>query len=590
MDTGALQLGAYATPEGVTFSVWAPFADAVAVTGDFCDWSENGVSLRKIPSGHWRVLVDAAEVGQEYKFILWNAGQRILKNDPRALQISFGESNSVIVDRNFDWAGDNFVMRPVEEQIIYEMHVGTFFRKDPAIPGTFATAIEKLDYLADLGITTIELLPCSEMGTKRWWGYTPNFIFAIEAIYGGRRAFQEFVKAAHLRGIGVIMDVVYNHLNPDESLSIWRFDGWHENGFGGIYFYNDWRAVTPWGDTRLDYGRAEVREYIYDNVRMWLSECHVDGLRVDSTHNIRNAKGWTGDPSNDIPEGWQVLQSITTAAHEIRPDSLLIAEDGATEAAITRSVATGGAGFSAQWETSLPFTLRDILTSPDDASRHFQQLVDAATKSYNNDPFQKVVFSESHDADANGRSRLNEEIAPGDGDNIFARRRAILAAAIILTIPGVPMLFQGQEFMEIGAFSYWRQLDWQKAEEFTGILQLYKDVIALRLNKYGTSRGLLGRGFEVLAADDESKLFAYHRYSDDGDAGNVVVVANFSNVPLHDIAVKFPLDGKWHVRCNSDWKGYSADFSDTQILHSVVHEGQGVVSVGPYSLLIFSRA
>src|SRR6185437_4472562 len=102
----------------------------------------------------------------------------------------------------------------------------------------------------------------------------------VESLYGGRHGFLQFVKAAHKRGIGIILDVVYNHFGPDTGLDLWQFDGWHADDKGGIYFYTDWRAETPWGYTRPDFGRPEVRQYIWDNVRMWVHECRVDGLRV----------------------------------------------------------------------------------------------------------------------------------------------------------------------------------------------------------------------------------------------------------------------------------------------------------------------
>ncbi len=126
-----------------------------------------------------------------------------------------------------------------------------------------------------------------EFAGDRSWGYNPAHPFAIESTYGGPAGFQRFVKAAHQKGIAVLVDVVYNHFGPSD-LSLWQFDGWSENGMGGIYFYQDWRANTPWGDTRPDYGRREVRQYIRDNALMWLEDYRCDGLRFDATAYIRN--------------------------------------------------------------------------------------------------------------------------------------------------------------------------------------------------------------------------------------------------------------------------------------------------------------
>ena len=134
-----------------------------------------------------------------------------------------------------------------------------------------------------------------------------TIIYAVETLYGGRYQLLEFVKAAHEKGIGVILDVVYNHFGPDKNLDLWQFDGWNQDGKGGIYFYNDWRAKTPWAETRPDYGRPEVQQYILDNVRLWMHDCRLDGLRIDSTIFIRNAKGHANDdPDNDLTDGWRV--------------------------------------------------------------------------------------------------------------------------------------------------------------------------------------------------------------------------------------------------------------------------------------------
>jgi 1,4-alpha-glucan branching enzyme len=133
--------------------------------------------------------------------------------------------------------------------------------------------------------------------------------FAVESIYGGPDALKRFVKAAHEHGIAVLVDVVYNHFGPSD-LDLWQFDGWSENGKGGIYFYNDHRSQTPWGETRPDYGRGEVRQYLRDNALMWFEEYHADGLRWDMIVYIKSIDGNEGNPANDIPEGWSLMQWI----------------------------------------------------------------------------------------------------------------------------------------------------------------------------------------------------------------------------------------------------------------------------------------
>ena len=213
------------------------------------------------------------------------------------------------------------------------------------------------------------------------------------------------VKEAHKLGIAVIIDVVYNHFGP-EDLSLWQFDGWSQNGKGGIYFYNDWRSKTPWADTRPDYGRPEVRQFIRDNVLMWFEEYHVDGLRWDATSYIRNAHGHDGDPNANLVEGWHMMQAISKEVHAKFPGKILIAEDLKSNHAVTESAENGGAGFDAQWDENFVHPLREALIAPDDTTRDMHTVAAALAYRYNDDAFQRVIYTESHDEVANGKARL----------------------------------------------------------------------------------------------------------------------------------------------------------------------------------------
>jgi 1,4-alpha-glucan branching enzyme len=205
-------VGAVFRNNSVSFRVWAPFADNVSVKGHFSNWQP--IAMKNEGDGYWHVVIKNAQAGQEYKYDITNGNRTLTRNDPRALHFTTTSGNSVITRETFDWENDSFIPPPVQEQIIYELHVGTFNRKDPAISGTFATVIEKLDYLQSLGINMIELMPISSMLMDRGWGYAIDYIFAIETLYGGRHEFLNLVKEAHKRGIGIIVDVVYNHFGP----------------------------------------------------------------------------------------------------------------------------------------------------------------------------------------------------------------------------------------------------------------------------------------------------------------------------------------------------------------------------------------
>lgn len=579
-------IGVVLHKDHASFRVWAPFAASVSVTGMFNGWGRT--PLTSEGDGYWAAEVENVDAGQEYKFVIATGSGELFRNDPRAKYLTTNQGNSVVVDSSFDWEDDDFTPPPLNQQVIYELHVGTFNRPDPASVGTFETVTEKLDYLADLGINMIELMPIGSMAYDRGWGYATDYIYAIESLYGSRREFLEFVKAAHARGIGVVLDVVYNHFGPG-SLDLWQFDGWSQDGKGGIYFYNDWRSTTPWGDNRPDYGRVEVQDYILDNVRMWIQECHLDGLRVDSTGFIRTVWGHNDDPGNDIPDGWWLMQRINRLARKIKPSAVMIAEDLSGNHYITKPESEGGAGFGTQWEVNLPFVLKGALETIEDSGRNLSEVCSALSRYYNGDAFQRVIYSDSHDSDANGGARLSEGISPGNPNSIYSRRRSLMAASIILTAPGVPMLFQGQEFVEGGSFNDWNALDWSRAEKLKGITLAYKHLISLRKNGYGNTRGLSGQSFKILHLNEESKVMAYHRWDQGGAGDDVIVVFNFANRIQKDYFINFPRKGVWRVRFNSDWKGYSADFKDLPLAEVNVEGDGATVLLAPYSVLIFSQ-
>ncbi|MEO6761548.1 MAG: alpha-amylase family glycosyl hydrolase [Candidatus Saccharimonadales bacterium] len=581
-DVGVILYKKYAS-----FRVWAPFARSVDVIGTFNDWQKT--PLDSEADGYWCTKIEGVRAGQEYKFVIGTGKAELTKNDPRARQVTTSDGNSVVVDNSFTWGDSDFMLLPRQQQVIYELHVGTFNRDDPSTVGNFAGVIDKLDYLTSLGITTIELMPVFSMMMDYGWGYAPDYLYAVESLYGGRAGLMELVNAAHQRGISVVLDVVYNHFGPDKDYDLWRFDGWHKDSGGGIYFYNDWRGHTPWGDTRPDYGRTEVRQFILDNVKLWLNEYHIDGLRIDSTGYMRNTEGNNDDPEHDIPEAWSLLGDINKLAGRIKPDSLMIAEDFSGNDYITKPALDGGAGFDSQWEITFPGVLRDCLDATSDTDRNLNTVASSLTANYNNNAFQRVVYSDSHDSAANGSARLNEQISPGHPDSLYARKRSILAAAIVLTAPGIPMLLQGQEFMQGGSFNDWQELDWRQAERLPGIVLSYSHLIALRKNEYGNTAGLTGQSIAIKHLNNDDKVLAYHRYGNGGPGDDVMIIINFANKSFKDYLVDFPKTGLWRVRYCSDWKGYSPDFKDDITADVLVESSNGLLNLAPYTAVILSQ-
>src|SRR4030095_4928946 len=340
-ETKIKSMGAIPHARGVAFRVWAPNARRVSVIGSFNDWDGAKHPMQAEENGHWDAAVAEAHVGDQYRYLLTTSKGEFKRIDPYAREVTSSVGNATVHDPSFDWEGDDFNLAARNELVIYELHVGTFNdEEDDNLPGKFASVSARLRHLKKLGVNAIEIMPVAQFAGVRSSGYNPAHIFSVELAYGGPLAFKKFVKRAHRHGIAVILDVVYNHLGPSD-LDLWQFDGWSENNRGGIYFYDDDRAHTPWGDTRPDYGRGEVRQYLRDNVFMWLEDYHIDGLRFDGTVYIRTVNG---PDDQDLPEGWSLLQAINTLVAQKFPGRITIAEDLQNNQWLTKDVGGGGAG------------------------------------------------------------------------------------------------------------------------------------------------------------------------------------------------------------------------------------------------------
>jgi 1,4-alpha-glucan branching enzyme len=592
-ETKIKGMGAIPHAGGVAFRVWAPHAERVSVIGSFNGWDSDKHPLQSEENGNWSADVPEARAGDQYKFLLTTEKGDYKRIDPYAREVTDSVGNAIVHDPSFDWKEDAFHLAPWNELIIYELHVGTFNDdEDDNQTGQFASVTARLGHLKKLGVNAIQIMPVGEFAGDRSWGYNPAHIFSVELTYGGPLAFKRFIKRAHQEGIAVLLDVVYNHLGPGD-LDLWQFDGWSENNRGGIYFFNDDRAITPWGETRPDYGRDEVRQYIRDNVFMWLEEYHVDGIRFDCTQFIRTVDG-TRD--QDLPEGWSLLQWINSQVSEKFPGRITIAEDLQNYNWLTRDVDAGGAGFGSQWDAMFVHPIRRAVVAPEDEQRSLATIRDAICYRYNDDAFDRVIYSESHDEVANGKSRVPQEISPDDPKGWHARKRSTMAAAMVFTAPGIPMLFQGQEFLEGEWFRDTVPLDWDQRDEFHGIVRLYRDLIRLRLNRDGFTRGLCGQFTQVYHLNEESNVIAFHRWDRGGPADDVVIVANFLHEPQDGYVIGFPAAGTWKLRFNSDWQGYSDDFQDHPSTDVVAEPGEfdgfpfrAALSIGSYSVLIFSQ-
>ncbi|WP_396633321.1 alpha-amylase family glycosyl hydrolase [Maribacter sp. R86514] len=593
--TKSAGMGAVLGDGAVTFRVWAPHAEKVFVGGSFNNWSKNEISLEIEDNGYWSVITEKASEGDEYKFFIEYEGEVLARNDPYAFEVTNSNGNSIIRTLDFKWDDEDFKMPSWNELVIYELHVGTFNRSTPDTVGTFEDVIAKLDYLKELGINCIELLPVAEFAGGISWGYNPAHPFAIEQDYGGPDAFAKLVNEAHKKGIAVIMDVVYNHFGPSD-VDLWQFDGWSENDKGGIYFYNDHRSDTPWGDTRPDYGREEVRQYLRDNALMWIEKYHCDGLRMDATSYIRYEGGGLGYDT-EIEEGNILMRDINVEIREKYPHVLTIAEDLKGDSRVTDAIEHDGLAYGSQWDMNFVHPVREVIEDTHDDGRDLQKVVDALEFKYSNDAFSRIVYTESHDEVANGKARVPEEIQPGDAESDFAKKRALLGIVLTLTAPGIPMLFQGQEFIEDEYFQDTEALDWEKEKKHRGIEKLVSDIIKLRTGNTEGGKGLRSQHIEILHLNHQTKILAYKRFDADDTTQPVLIVLNFSNQDFEDYGIGLNENEPFDLSINAGSKIYDSAFSQLPVYDiQVVEENTdakpwtGKVNIPSYGALIFTKS
>jgi len=577
---------------GVTFRVWAPNATSVFVPGQFNNWSTTATPLAEeftngAEDGVWSADVASASAGQQYKYYInYNAGS-VWKHDPRSrLVTSSGSStgaNDIIYDPTaFNWDGDNLTPPSLDDLVIYELHIGTF--ASAGASSKFVSATNRLDYLKSLGVNAVEVMPIAEFPGDNSWGYNPAQPFAVENLgYGGADGFKTFVQACHLRGLAVLLDVVHNHYGPTD-LDMWNFDGWTGGGpiGGGIYFYeaNTNLEITPYGDTRPDFSSPQVRDFIQDNFTLWLDEYHVDGFRWDTPGLMMNA-----DNYGYIAAAGTLITGINAMIHTNYTGKISIAED-----------VYNSFGFDSAWDTTYPYTVTPVLTNGLDAGRNMNVIANAVEYNVRYGGFansNRVVFLESHDVvgDLNNGVRLVTAIDPVTPNSYRARKLSTLGAAVTLTAPGVPMIFQGQEMLENKSFDSSLPVDWSKTNTYSDIVHFYRDLIGMRRDLKGYTPGLEGDQCSILQVDNVNKLVAFHRWKSIATNQDAVVIANFTNAALSNYSLNFPSAGKWYVHLNSDSTNYGSDYGNTgsSVVTASGNPAKANITIGPYSALILSQ-
>ncbi len=587
LPPSGLAMGATVIDGGTEFRLWAPHATAASVQGDFSKGVP--IPLSSEGSGLFAAKVEGAHAGHHYSFTLTTNGQSFTRTDPRARALESTAGDAVIVDpREYVWKTPPFATPRASEAVIYEMHVPSFNVPAGAANGTFLSAIDKLDHLQALGVTLIELMPSSQFRGTVSWGYNPTSFYAPHTTYGTPSDLRRFVDEAHARGMGVLLDVVYNHTDRQHQ-GMWCFDGECPSDNGVYFFADPTYASTPWGP-RPDYTKKEVADFLIDGLYTWLAEYRMDGFRWDSTNNIRAIDG-----NGTVPGGRELMTHANDVLHGLFPRALFIAEDYKGYAPITETIAAGGIGFDAQWDGFFG-TLNPTVAKPTDDARDVGAVRNVIAYRYNAAGSNRVIYTEDHDIAGNGGTRLPKTIDAADPTSWRARKGSMLGAAVAFTSPGIPMLLQGQEILQAESWTdkLTPAVKWADAVTNAPVLAYYTDLLRLRRNLDGVSKGLLGDNVNVFHVNATAKVLAWQRWGTPGD--DAVVIANFSGTAFTSYIVGLPATGAWHVRFNGDNKKYSADFADTasnDVMATPLARDSmpatGAVALAPYTLVVLSR-
>jgi len=448
--TWRLQRGANVGADGaVTFSVWAPRRKALSVRIlDGAGGTRAELAMARGDDGVFTARAEAADAppGSDYVYLLPDVGARpdpVSRHQPRGVHAP----SRIVAADGYAWGDGAWRGVPRPDLVIYELHVGTFSPE-----GTFAGVAARLPHLRELGITAVELMPVAAFPGDRNWGYDGVYLYAPHAAYGGPDGLKRLCDACHAQGLALILDVVYNHLGPEGNYL----------GDYGPYFTNRYR--TPWGDA-LNFDGAdsdEVRRFFVDNALHWLSEYHVDGLRLDAIQGIHDLSAWP------------ILREIADAFHaeaaRLGRDAWLIAESDLNDPRVIRSKDVGGLGLDAQWSDDFHHALHAIVTG--NLRGYFadfgrvSDLRKAVTASFVYDgqhaPHRRrrhgapaadepgdrfVSFIQNHDQVANAyQGRRLAQVAG------IARQK--VAAMVLFSTPALPLLFQGEEWAEDAPFDY----------------------------------------------------------------------------------------------------------------------------------------
>lgn len=426
------------------FTLWAPLLDQVAVK--VVSPSERLLPMQATEQGYWKLQADDIEPGTLY---FYQIGDDIDRPDPAShFQPQDVHGASAVVDhQGFSWTDSQWSGVPLEDMIIYELHVGTFTPE-----GTFKAIIPRLGELRDLGVNAIEIMPVAQFPGDRNWGYDGVYPYAVQHSYGGPEGLKKLIDAAHQQGIAVILDVVYNHFGPE---------GNYTSQFGP---YMTETYKTPWGMAmNFDDAHSEgVRNYFIENALHWFEHYHMDALRLDAIHAIYDLG------ARHVLQ--ELADDVAALSHRVGRKLYLIAESDLNDVRVIREKEKGGHGMDTQWSDDFHHALHTLLTGEqigyyEDFGR-CEQLATAFKESFVYSWKYSPHRRRYHGSDASDRPGVQFVVCTQNHDQVGNRmlgerlsqlvsfEALKLAAGALLLTPNIPMLFMGEEYGEDHPFLY----------------------------------------------------------------------------------------------------------------------------------------
>lgn len=587
---------------GATFRVWAPRATAIYVNGSFGGTPKTGQSddllMAKDANGYWTGFIPDAQDGDPYHFWVVGAGSNGYKRDPYAREMAmdtpFPECSCLVrSDTAYPWHDAAFVTPDFSNMIVYQLHIGTYAPSSPGMASTFLDVIGKIEYMVALGVNVLQPLPIDEMETDPSMGYngadyfSPDFPYVvsgeaalsgylttinrllamkgvspirIQDIASGPAQLKAMVDLCHLYGIAVTFDVVYNHaggfMGDDESLYFWDRAADPSDHNQSLYF-TDQEFV---GGLSFALWNNDVRQFIINSARYYIEEFHVDGFRYDEISALL---------SMNQDSGWSFCCDLTSTLRYIKPRLLQNAEYWPFEfqnypqpaPLIVTPTDSGGTGFDVLQHDGLRTAVRTAVQQSSEgqyATVNFDTIADNLYPEGFAHGWQAVTCVENHDLVAVGREPRIATLADGlDRRCWYARSRSRFATGLLLTAPGIPQIFMGQEFLEDKQWScnptssdnliWWGGLNSGSDKAMVNHLRFTQDLIRLRWNQ----PALRGDNVNAFHIHNQNRVIAFHRWLE-GTGKDVIVVATLAETTWYNYAIGFPFSGQWLEVFNSD--------------------------------------